>query len=388
MNNGAVHPFNRLRIDLGVLEPNLKAMRSLLAPGLRVAAVVKADAYGHGMVPAVRILKSAGVEWLAVTFLAEAAELRSAGVRGPIMVLSGITPGQAEQAVALQATPVLWDRQGIETLAAAARRMGRPATCHINVDTGIGRLGLTPSEALPLLRWAAKLEGLEVTGLMSHLATAGDPDGSYAQKQAAQFSELLSQARGQGFALPDSSLTPSGAVLAPPAAAPGPPGLVRLGVSLYGGLPHPALATRVSLQGAMTFSSRLVQVRPLAQGASVSYGRTWQAPEDTWLAAVPVGYADGYLRSLSNRGRVLIDGQEAPVRGRVCMSMIMVEVAHLDPLPKAGDTVVLLGSQGPAAIGVDQLAAWADTIPYELMCALGAANRRLYTQVDHGESLG
>ncbi len=363
---------NRLTVDLEAIAANLAALRNCLPPGTRVAGVVKADAYGHGLVPVARLLKSRGCEALAVAHLHEALSLRRAGVEGTIYLLLGIWPEQAALAVEHRLTPVTEHLEVCQALAAAGRASGRPATCQLKVDTGMGRLGLPPAQALEVLRRAAALEGLVVTGLVSHLATAGEPGCPHVAAQTRAFAELLARARQEGFPLPDSSLVGTGGTLVPPPDLPGPPGLARLGVGLYGGLPSPGAAGRTRLTTAMRFTSRLLKVHRVPAGTRVSYGGTWVAPADTWLGVVAAGYGDGYLRSLSNRGWMLVGGRRIPIRGRVCMNLTVVELA--EPLPARGDEVVLLGRQGQDQITVDELADWAGTIPYEITCALGAAN--------------
>jgi alanine racemase len=376
MTRVAPNPHNLVTVDLDAIAANLAALRALLPPGLGVAGVVKADAYGHGMVPVARRLKAEGAEALAVALAGEGVVLRRAGIEGPILVMMGLAPGEAEMAVAQRLTPFLavWD--DFQALSRAAQSLGAEASCHLKIDTGMSRLGVAPEEALELLERAAALPGLRVSGLASHLATGGEPDSPHARNQARAFAAVLAEARRRGHGLPQSSLAGSGGVLAPPVGAPGPPGLARLGISLYGGLPHPASEGRVELQGAMRFTSRLAAVKRVAAGACVSYGRTWQAPADTWLGVVAAGYSDGYPRSASNEASVLIDGRLAPLRGRVCMNAFMVELDGFDPLPAPGDEVVLLGRSGQGEITADQLGGWAGTISYEVTCSLGAANRR------------
>ena len=376
MSRVAPSPDNLVTVDLEAIAANLTALRALLPAGTGVAGVVKADAYGHGIVPVARRLKAEGAEALAVALPSEGAMLRRAGIEGPILVLMGVTPEQARLAVAHDLSPFLavWD--DFIALSQAAQAGGGRVGCHLKIDTGMSRLGLSPDEALELLERAAALPGLKIEGLASHLATSGVPGDPTAQEQATVFSSLLAEARRRGFALPASSLAASGGVLAPLPNAPEPPGLARLGISLYGGLPAMASQGVAPLRGAMRFTSRLAAVRHVPAGAGVSYGHTWKAPRDTWLGVVAAGYSDGYPRHASNQAQVLIQGRPAPVRGRVCMNAIMVDLSGLDPLPAPGEEVVLLGRSGAEEISADQLGQWADTISYEITCSLGAANRR------------
>ncbi|MCF8032201.1 MAG: alanine racemase [Desulfarculaceae bacterium] len=378
MTRVAPNPDNLVTVDLDAVASNLAALRALLAPGLGVAGVVKADAYGHGMLPVARRLKAEGAEALAVAVPREGVLLRRAGVQGPILVMMGLAPNSAPEVAAHRLTPFLSTMEEFAALSQAAQALGREASCHLKVDTGMSRLGAHTREALELLNAAAALPGLRLEGLASHLATSGNPGDGFAQRQARAFGGLLDQARQQGHALPQSSLAASGGVLAPPQGAPGGPGLARLGISLYGGLPHQASQGRAELRGAMRCTSRLALVKRVPPGACVSYGCTWEAPRDTWLGVVAAGYSDGYPRSASNQGAVLINGRLAPIRGRVCMNAFMVELTGLDPLPQASDEVVLLGSSGDAEISADQLGQWAKTISYEITCSLGAANRRVH----------
>ncbi len=372
------NPDNRLTVDLAALEANLAACRALLSPGMRVVGVVKADAYGHGLLPVARRLKAAGAEALAVGVAAEARRLRRDGIAGDIFLLLGARPEQARQVVSDGLTPVCADLAVFQALSAAAQALGRTATCQLKVDTGMSRLGVAPDQVLDLLDRLAALPGLRLTGLVSHLATAGDPASDQARRQSAIFAELLAAARAKGHHLADSSLVGSGGALVPPPASPTAPAYARLGIVLYGGLPDPAAAGRAALRGVMSYRSRLLAVRRVRAGAAVSYGATWIASRDTWLGVVPVGYSDGYPRAASNRAAMLVSGRPAPVRGRVCMNLTVVDLEGIEPLPRVGDEVVLLGGQGQAAISADQLGDWAGTISYEITCALGAANRRHY----------
>ncbi|MEW5911179.1 MAG: alanine racemase [Thermodesulfobacteriota bacterium] len=376
----APSPDNLVTVDLAAIAHNCAVLRGLLPPGLGLAGVVKADAYGHGILPVARTLKEAGAQALAVAQVHEGLLLRRRGIEGPILVMMGLGPGQAQEAAAQGLTPLISAWEDFQALSAAAQELGRPVACQLKVDTGMSRLGVAPERALELLRAAAALPGLELTGLDSHLATGGDPRSAQARRQSRLYAELLAAARAEGYALPLSSLAGSGGVLAPPAGMPAGPGLARVGIALYGGLPHAACQGRAPLKGAMRFRSRLLAVRRVAKGQKVSYGGDWTAPRDTWLGAVAAGYSDGYPRAASNKASVLVQGRPASVRGRVCMNLTVVELSGRDPLPEVGAEVVLLGRQGRAEITADQLGAWAGTISYEITCSLGAANRRRYAR--------
>lgn len=378
MSQALNNPYTDLLVDLGAIADNLAALRALMPPGDRVAAVVKADAYGHGLLPVARCLLAAGAETLAVATWPEGQALREAGIDASVLVLLGHEPFEAEQVVGLGLTPVLAREECFAALAAQARAQGKTVSCQLKVDTGMGRLGVEPGAAIELLERVAALGGLEVSGVVSHLATGGDPGCEHARGQAEVFGRLLGELRAKGYSLHDSSLCGSGGVLAPPWAGEPQSSLHRLGISLYGGLPHAASAGAAELRTAMRYSSRLIEVRTIGQGNSVSYGQTWVAGRETLLGVAPVGYSDGYPRAASNRGAVLVGAQLAPIRGRVCMNLTMVDLTDLAVRPRVGDEVVLLGGQGDASIELDQLAAWGHTIGYDVACSLGAANRRRY----------
>lgn len=371
------HPHSRLTVDLGAIASNLEALRELLVPGMRLAGVVKSDAYGHGLVPVSRCLQENGCDFLCVATVDEGRHLRAGGITLPVMVMLGLAPHEAPLAVAEGLTPLIADLDSARALAGAAVAAGIIAQCQLKVDTGMSRLGLVPEDVMEMLQVANGLEGLVVTGLASHLSTGGDIGCPYAAAASRKFSLVMSEARQQGFDLPDSSLAGSGGMLSPPVYAPGPPALVRVGISLYGGLPSPDCADIAQLKDAMALTSRLIAVRQVKAGTAVSYGRTWAAPQDTVLGVVPVGYANGYLRSLTGQAQALVAGRRVPVVGRVCMNLIMLDLAK-DAAEKPGDRVTLLGAQSGQRIGLTEMAAWAGTISYEITCALGAANPTFY----------
>ncbi len=231
-------PDNLVTVDLNAIVANQAALREILPPDVGMAGVVKADAYGHGMVPVARCLKKAGAEALAVAQVTEGVLLRRHGLEGPILVMMGLGPEQAGPAVRHGLTPLLGNLEDFQTLSRAASELGRTATCQLKMDTGMHRLGVAAELSLTLLSEAAKLPGLEISGLASHLATGGEMDSPHSRRQAQVYGAILGEARMRGFELPLSSLAGSGAILAPPWGIPDGPGLARPGISLYGALPH------------------------------------------------------------------------------------------------------------------------------------------------------
>ncbi len=363
-----------LTVDLAALEHNYRQLKSLCEPQVKMLAVVKADAYGHGLIPVGKRLAAAGVDYLGVGSLDEGLALRRSGITVPVLLLLGILPREAERAVAEDLEVALFRQDVAQALADAAHSQGKRARVHLKVDTGMGRLGLLPEEVLPFLDRLKEPRRLEVLGLISHLAVADLDDKAYTKKQLAEFTALLGEARHRGWKLPLSHISNSAALWEMKEAH---LGLVRPGLMLYGSPPAPHRPPPITLQPVMSLTCRVLQAKRLPPGSSISYGRTYTAPDWADIAVLPVGYCNGYSRLLSNRGEVLVRGRRAPIRGRVCMNLTMVEVTGL-PEVKEGDTVTLMGPDQGARLYAEDLAGWAETISYEIYCALGTANPRRY----------
>jgi|UniRef100_A0A7V6A4X4 alanine racemase len=362
----------KLTIDLAALRHNYLQLRRRLSADAKLLAVVKADAYGHGLAPAARTLAAAGAEYLGVASLEEGLALREAGLTLPVVLLMGIVPLESEAAVAADLEVVLYRRDVAQALEEAGRSLGKKVRVHLKVDTGMGRLGLNPPEVLPFLEGIRNFAHLEVIGLISHLATADEADRTYTRKQLQEFLALLSTARGQGWGLPLSHIANSAALMKMPEAH---FGMARPGIALYGSSPAPGHSWGVDLKPVMSLATQVLQVKRLPPGSSISYGRTYTTADWCSLAVLPVGYCNGYPRLLSNRGEVILKGRRAPIRGRVCMNLTMVDISHI-PDVAAGEPVTLLGTDGGERLTGDDLAAWAETISYDIYCTLGSANPR------------
>ncbi len=367
-----------LVIDLSALRHNYVQLRGLCAPGVKMMPVIKADAYGHGLLAAARTLVADGADYLGVGSLEEGQALRRDGISLPVLLLLGILPEDSEAAVAHDLEVALYRRDVAHALEAAAKAQGKMARVHLKVDTGMGRLGLAPQEVLPFLEALAGCPNLEVRGLISHLAMADLEDKRYTLKQIGEFADLLAAARQRGWQVPLSHIANSAALLEVKEAH---FALVRPGIMLYGSPPAPDRPAPVDLKPVMSLRSQVVQCKRLPPGTSVSYGGTYVTPDWCDLAVVPVGYCNGYSRLLSNRGAMLIKGQRAPIRGRVCMNLTMVDVTHIEGV-REGEPVTLLGADGDERLTADELAGWAETISYEIYCALGTANPRRYIGVE------
>jgi alanine racemase len=366
-----------LVVDLAALEHNYRQLRRLCDPKVKMLTVIKADAYGHGLLPVARKLAAAGADYLGVGSLDEGLLLRRADITLPVLLLLGILPEEAERAVAADLEVALFRLDVAQALAAAAASQGKKARVHLKVDTGMGRLGVLPEEVLPFLAGLKKLRHLEVMGLISHLAVADLEDKTYTYKQLQEFTSLVAAARQAGWKLPLTHISNSAALWELPEAH---LGLVRPGLMLYGSSPSPDRPLSVDLKPVMSFAAQILQVKRLPPGSSISYGCTYTTPDWCDLAVLPVGYCNGYSRLFSNRGQVLIHGRRAPIRGRVCMNLTMADVTGI-PEVKPGERAVLLGQDQGEVLPAEELAGWAQTISYEIYCALGTANLRRYTGV-------
>jgi len=365
----------RALIRLDALASNLKIIRETIPPGTFICAAVKANAYGHGSVPISRALRSAGTEVLGVATPFEGRELRDSGDFGRIILFSPTVPEEIPVTIEAGLEPMVTGREYLNDLltALAAHSSPRRLSVHLKVDTGMGRVGCTPDQAPILARLIHESSSLELAGLATHfpVADSREPaDIEFTRSQAAVLDALAKQIRADGIEPGLVHAANSGAVAISPETS---RGMVRPGIALYGygaELPHRRWTP------VMEMRSRITAIKKVSAGDTVSYGRTWTAKEETHIATIPVGYADGYPRLLSNRSRVLIDRQTYPVVGRVCMDQTMV---NLGPQTDVAlyDEVTLFGpdSAGPDA---QEIADLTDTIPYEITCGISPRVPRIY----------
>ncbi len=362
-----------VEIDAGRLASNMAGFRRLVGPDVLLAPTVKANAYGHGLVEAARAFIDGGADWLCVNSTFEAEALRAAQVDVPLYLLGPLAPHRAaaEAALSTGCRVVVPTLATLDALAAAATAE-RPARVHLKIETGTHRLGLEPDEALALALRAGGLPHVEVEGACSHFADVEDTtDHAFARSQRGRFEAFVAAAREAGVEIPMRHFSNSAATLLWDESW---YEMVRLGISAYGMWPSKETQVTAAAQGrsdsvrlapALTWKTRIHQLRIARAGAFVGYGRTYRCTHDTRLAVLPVGYYDGYDRGLSNVAHVLVRGSRAPVRGRVCMNMTIVDVTHVDGVAE-GDEVVLLGRQGDEEIPVGRMAQWAGTINYEV----------------------
>jgi alanine racemase len=372
-------PAAEIRIDLGAVRRNAAALTALIGPSCELLAVVKADGYGHGMVPVARAALTGGATRLGVSTVAEGLALRSAGLVPPVLVMGVMDESEAPEAVAHRLTPVICRESQLDALIAAARASStRASPVHLKVDTGMGRLGLLPDELLPVLQRAWREPALRVEGIMTHFAESDATGSAYTTEQLSRFRALLDQIgtrlRGVQTDRPPiiAHAANSAAMLTRPESR---LQMVRAGLALYGLLPSPSCQGVTSLEPVMSWTTRIAHVRRLPAGRSLGYGRTFTTSRPSLIGLLPVGYAAGYPRLLSNRAACLHQGRRVPIVGRISMDLTMIDLTD-HPSAGIGDEVVLLGQQGGDRVTAEELAAWAETIPYEIVCSAGSRTPR------------
>ena len=386
--------FNRVVVDLDALRANYLAVRSRIAPGVRVLAVVKADAYGHGLVPAAGAFARAGADCFGVAEVEEGVRLREAGISGEIVVLLGTGPEGVAEVVARGLSPVVFERAILEQLSRQAMIQGKVVALHLKLDLGMGRFGLSPGAAGELAAAITSLPGLRLAGILAHFPRADEEEAAeLCREQWRQFKAAARSIGRQTGGQPLLHMANSAALLRFPEAH---GDLVRPGITLYGYLPAEAKlfsrpgepvngpgsqgAPAEFLRPAMSLKSRILQIKELPAGCGISYGHRFVTRAPTRLAVLPLGYADGYPRCLSGKAEVLIGGRRVPLRGTICMNACMAEISGLAGV-EVGDEVLFMGRQGDEFIGADEIAAACGTISYEILCRFGAANRRHYRTV-------
>jgi alanine racemase len=362
----------RIVVDLDVLGGNLRAIRAHV--GVPVMAIVKANAYGHGLVPVAHHLQAQGVEQLGVAFVEEGMALRRAGITVPILVLGGILGRQVAQLIQHDLEITVSSLDKLRKVEAAAERLGRKAVIHLKIDTGMERIGVHSYSCAAMIEAAVASQWCEVKGVYSHLACADDPTSPMTAQQLERFLEACAHFERIGAPMPIRHLANSGGVLHYPQTW---LDMVRPGIMLYGVLPDPAAHRTVDVKPALSLISQVVYFKTVLAGHPVGYGATWAPQQDTHVVTVPIGYGDGYPRALSNCGEVLIRGQRRPIVGRLCMDQFMVDLGP-DGSAYVEDDVVLIGAQGGETISVEDVAQRAGTIGYEILTRLNERVPREY----------
>ena len=361
-------------VDHAALRWNLRQIREKVGSGIKILSMVKANAYGHGAAAVARTLAGAGDDAFGVATLEEGVELRQAGIRAPILVLAGAYADQLEEFLAHSLIPVVHDLNTTKRLEKALQQRGSTLNVHLKIDTGMGRLGLVAAETAEWVGEVKKLKAIRIAGVFSHFSHAESVEGDYTRQQLDIFNRVVEQLRAENIRPPLVHLANSAATITLPAAY---FDMVRPGIMLYGVYPSPAMASQIVLKPVLAWKTKILQLKKVPAGTSISYGQTFITKRESLIATLPIGYADGYPRLLSNRGEVLIGGQRAAVAGRVCMDLTMIDVTDIRNV-KQGDEVVLLGRQGDAEISADQIAAWANTISYEILTSISARVPRIH----------
>lgn len=343
---------------------------------MKIMPAVKAGAYGHGSVETSRAVLSAGADMLGVATVEEGLELRDAGIAAPILILGCSPVDAAEEIVRLSISATACDLRFCKVLSDAAVSQNIIAGVHLKVDTGMGRIGVPVEHAEDTVRRMASLPGLRIEGMFTHFPSADEPDLEFTQKQISIFRELMLRIKTNGLDVPYRHTANSGAILAHPGSY---FDLVRPGIMLYGLYPSPGVARSVKVEPALSLNTRIVFLKEVPRGACVSYGRAFVANRKTRVATIPIGYADGYNRRLSNIGSALVRERVVPVIGRVCMDQTMLDVTDV-PGVSVDDEVTLYGGTGP--VSVEEIARKLDTIPYEIVCAISQRVPRIYVNKD------
>ena len=363
-------------IDVNAISHNLHQIESKVRPaGAGILAVIKDNAYGHGAVEVAKITAGVPVKMLGVAMIEEALELREAGIDLPILSLCCILPNQAEEVVRHDITQTVCELSICEALSREAIRLNKQTKVHIKIDTGMGRIGVQCDEAIQLIRNAAQLPGIAVEGISTHFAVA-DTDEDFTNLQLERFNSVISCLNDAGIHIPLRHAANSAAIMGLPDAC---FDMVRPGLMIYGLYPSEQ-PSEIQLKPALSLKTRIVHLKTLPAGRSVSYGRTHTTEKPSVIASLAIGYGHGYNRKLSNTGEAIIRGIKAPIVGTVCMDQCLCDVTHI-PKASVGDEAVLIGRQGDEEITADEVAQKVGTISYEILCSINARVPRIYKRV-------
>jgi alanine racemase len=367
--------LTRAEINLRSLHFNLEGIRKKVGPHVRLMGIVKANAYGHGIIEVAHALNKFGIDYLGVGFLEEGILLRNHGITTPILVLGGVLGSQVEDFLEYNLDITVSSIEIAERINAEVRTNGgRKPRIHLKIDTGMERLGVRWEHAPKFLERVKQLSNLQLIGIYSHFATADEKDKSFAYEQLQRFQKILKYAEDLGMEIPCKHIANSGAILDIPESY---FSMVRPGILLYGIYPSLETSECVSLRTVLELKSKVVYIKEVLEGMTVSYGRQYLVPQKTKIATVPIGYGDGYNRLLSNAARVVIGGKKYPVVGAVCMDQIMVDIG-LDTNMHVGDDVTLIGRESDETVTAWDLALMMKTVPYEVLTNIASRVPRFY----------
>lgn len=362
-----------VEIDLSNIAYNIDLIKRKVSPA-QIMAVVKANAYGHGAVKVAQTALKNGASYLAVALVEEGLELRESGITSPVLVFGGELENQIKDFLDTGLEITVFSRRFAELLSRAAVKKNCKVNVHVKVDTGMGRVGVPWQESLDFICDIYSLKGLEIKGIYTHFATSDEKDKAFALAQLDRFHQVLDWLRQHNIRIPLVHAANSGAIIDMPYSY---FNIVRPGIMMYGYYPSDETTESIPVKPAMTFKSKISYIKEVQRGTPVSYGRTYVTKNATRIATLPVGYADGYNRLLSNKAKVIIRGTLFPVVGRVCMDQILIDLGDNRDIQE-GDEVILFGSQGDAEFSVKEICEILNTIPYEVCCWISKRVPRLY----------
>ncbi|MGB3112549.1 MAG: alanine racemase [Candidatus Omnitrophota bacterium] len=372
MKNGSYRP-TWAEIDLKAISYNLDRIRELLSGDVGIMAVVKANAYGHGICRVSKVLVENGITYLGVATVDEALKLRASGIKVPILAMGSVLKDEAEAAVKRGITLTLADERLLKDLMAIAKKLKRRPKVHIKIDTGMGRIGIWHEEALEFIKKVSGKKAIELEGIYTHFSSAGR-DKSFTRSQINHFEKIIEKLEKEDIRVKHKHAANSIAVVDWKGSH---LNLVRPGILIYGIYPKESFRMKFKLKPVMNLKTRIVYLKDTPAGRSISYGRTHITRKDTKIATIPIGYADGYGRILSNKAEALVKGKHVKVVGVVTMDQALLDVGHVKDV-KIGDEVVLIGRQGKSYVPVEKVARLAGTIPYEIVSSITDRVPRIY----------
>lgn len=361
--------LTRAEISLEAARKNIETVKKISRKG--VLAVVKADAYAHGARILAPEFLRAGATHLCAASAAEGIELRQAGIKAPVIILNPVSPFEVEATAEYGLTPAAGDLATAEKFSAAAGKLKKKIKIHVEIDTGLGRSGFLPGEAVESAKKISRMENIEIEGIFTHFSCADEDDPAFTKNQIEAFEKLTARIEAAGISIPLKHTSNSAGIMAFPhkAANTARPGLLLYGISPFPGKPAPTLAL-------MTLKTRIINIRKVPAGSVLSYGRTHKTAKESVIATLAAGYADGYDRRLSNRAGVIINGRKAPVVGRICMDRCLADITGIRA--ETGDEAVLIGKQGGESVTVEELSQMCGTVPNEFISRLGKRIKRVY----------
>lgn len=363
-------------IDVDALRDNIRIVREIVGDEVKILCLVKAQAYGHGAVAVATYCQDL-LDYLGVATVDEAIGLRRSGIKLPILVVSDVSPDRYDDALRYDVELTVHSQESAISLDAFCKRVGERAKVHLAVDSGMGRIGFLPDE-IDVAARAYELANLHFVGIFTHFAKADEADKTYTRKQKKVFDDFVSNLRSRGIDVGLCHIANSASILDMRDCN---YQMARMGIMTYGLFPSEQLSGTAKLRPAMSWRARISHIKTLPKGNSIGYGGAYTTTRKTTVATVAVGYGDGYPRALSNKGYMLIGGKKAPILGRICMDQTMVDVTDIAGV-KVGDTATLMGEQGEERISAEQLANWANTINYEIVCGVAKRVPRIYVKKD------